>query len=39
MMPAQRSTYILFIDEARRFRRAKALLLKWLLTLCEWLAN
>jgi hypothetical protein len=32
-------TYILNIDEDRRFAKAKGMILKKLLTICEWLAT
>jgi len=33
------STYILNIDEDRRFAKGKGAILKKLLTICEWLAT
>ena len=34
-----RTTYVLFIDNKRHLASVKALVLKRLLTVCEWLAN
>jgi hypothetical protein len=32
-------TYVLFIDPDRHLAKVKALILKRLLSICEWLAN
>jgi hypothetical protein len=39
VMPEDCTTYVLFIDNQRRFEAVKAAILKRLVTLCEWLAN
>jgi hypothetical protein len=39
VMPEDRTTYVLFIDNKRHLANVKALMLKRLLTVCEWLAN
>jgi hypothetical protein len=39
VMPQDCSTYVIFIDNKRRFAKVKAAILKRLLTICEWLAN
>jgi len=39
VMPEDYTTYVLFIDNQRRFEAVKAAILKRLVTLCEWLAN
>ncbi len=39
VVPSDCTNYVLLIDNGRRFAKAKALLLKHLLTICEWLAN
>jgi hypothetical protein len=39
VMPQDCTQYILFIDNKRRLAAVKAMILKRLLTVCEWLAN
>ena len=39
VLPEDRTTYVLLIDNQRRFARVKAIVLQRLLTICEWLAN
>ena len=39
VMPEDRTTYVLFIDNKRHLANVKALVLQRLLTVCEWLAN
>jgi len=39
VMPHDCTTYVLFIDNKRRFAKVKAAILKRLLTICEFLAN
>jgi len=39
VLPMDRTTYVLFIDNKRHLASVKALVLKRLLTVCEWLAN
>jgi hypothetical protein len=39
VMPQDCTTYVMFIDNKRRFAKVKAAILKRLLAICEWLAN
>jgi hypothetical protein len=39
VLPSDCSNYVLFIDNKRRFAKAKSIVLKHLLSICEWLAN
>jgi len=39
VLPEDYITYVLFIDNKRHLANVKALVLKRLLTVCEWLAN
>jgi hypothetical protein len=39
VMPQDCTTYVIFIDNKRRFANVKAAILKRLLAICEWLAN
>jgi hypothetical protein len=39
VMPRDQTTYILFIDNKRKHEGMKRPILKWWLTIAEWLAN
>jgi hypothetical protein len=39
VFPADQTTYVMLIDNQRRFAALKSQILKRLLTVCEWLAN
>jgi hypothetical protein len=39
VVPADQTTYVLFIDNKRRNSKVKSILLKAILELAEWLAN
>jgi hypothetical protein len=39
VMPKDQTTYILFIDNKRKHEGMKRPILKWWLTIAEWLAN
>ncbi|MGA3191994.1 MAG: hypothetical protein ABSD73_05705 [Candidatus Bathyarchaeia archaeon] len=39
VVPADQTTYVLFIDDRRRNAKVKSILLKACLELAEWLAN
>lgn len=39
VVPSDYTNYVLLIDNGRSYAKVKALFLKHLLTICEWLAN